>query len=100
MPSVELAEVVRVTGPIAHPSVKLDSMGAAKTAITIGGAIATGGWSLLATPLLNAATIRTPARRRAQAGSLSAARPARRRRRRPPPIRSPRSRACSGASGP
>jgi hypothetical protein len=54
LPSVELADLVRVTGPIAHPSVKLDSVGAAKTAITIGGAIATGGWSLLATPLLNA----------------------------------------------
>ena len=54
LPSVELAEVVRVSGPIRSPSVKLDSMGAAKTAITIGGAIASGGWSLLATPLLNA----------------------------------------------
>ncbi|HEY8245638.1 MAG TPA: AsmA family protein [Casimicrobiaceae bacterium] len=54
LPSVELADLVRVTGPIAQPSVKLDSVGAAKTAITIGGAIATGGWSLLATPLLNA----------------------------------------------
>ena len=54
LPSVELAEVVRVSGPIRSPSVRLDTIGAAKTALTIGGAIATGGWSLLATPLLNA----------------------------------------------
>ncbi|MEO8485899.1 MAG: AsmA family protein [Betaproteobacteria bacterium] len=53
LPAVELAEVVRVAGPIRHPSVRLDTMGAAKTALTIGGAIASGGWSLLATPLLN-----------------------------------------------
>ena len=60
LPAVELAEVVRVSGPIRSPSVKLDSLGAAKTAITIGSAIATGGWSLLATPLLNAADDPSP----------------------------------------
>lgn len=52
LPAVELAEVVRVTGPFRQPSVKLDTMGAAKTAIAIGGALAAGGWSMLATPLL------------------------------------------------
>ena len=60
LPSVELAEVVRVSGPIRQPSVRLDTMGAAKTAITIGGAIASGGWSLLASPLLNGADDPTP----------------------------------------
>jgi len=53
LPSVELAEVVRVTGPIRQPSVKLDTMGAAKTALTIGGVVASGGWGMLATPLLS-----------------------------------------------
>lgn len=52
--SIELAELVRVTGPWRSPSVKLDKVAAARTAITVGSAIATGGWSLLATPLLNA----------------------------------------------
>ncbi|CAG0998276.1 hypothetical protein BURK1_02680 [Burkholderiales bacterium] len=54
LPSVELAEVIRVSGPIRQPSVRLDTLGAAKTALAIGGAIATGGWGLLATPLLSA----------------------------------------------
>ncbi|MFO1307171.1 MAG: AsmA family protein [Burkholderiales bacterium] len=54
LPAVDLAEVVRVTGPIASPSVKLDTMGAAKTALTIGGVVASGGWGALATPLLSA----------------------------------------------
>jgi uncharacterized protein involved in outer membrane biogenesis len=75
LPSVELADLVRVTGPIAHPSVKLDSVGAAKTAITIGGAIATGGWSLLATPLLNAGDDANPCAT-ARAGGRQAGAPA------------------------
>ena len=54
MPAVDLAEVIRVTGPIASPSVKLDTMGAAKTALAIGGVVASGGWGALATPLLSA----------------------------------------------
>ena len=71
MPAVELADLVRVSGPIRSPSVKLDSMGAARTAITIGGAIATGGWSLLATPLLNAGDDPNPCAT-ARAGGKSA----------------------------
>src|SRR5690606_15337153 len=54
VPAVELADVIRVTGPIAKPSFRLDTLGAAKAAATVGGALATGGWSLLASPLLNA----------------------------------------------
>jgi hypothetical protein len=73
LPAVELAEVVRVTGPIRQPSVRLDTVGAAKTAITIGGAIATGGWSLLATPLLNAGDDPNPCAT-ARAGGRAAAR--------------------------
>lgn len=76
LPAVELADLVRVTGPIAHPSVKLDSIGAAKTALTIGGAIATGGWSLLATPLLNAADDTSPCATARAGGKSQAAAPA------------------------
>jgi len=50
--SIELAELVRVSGPWRNPAVKLDKVAAARTAITVGSAIASGGWSLLATPLL------------------------------------------------
>ena len=62
---------MRVTGPFRQPSVRLDSVGAAKTALTVGGAIATGGWSLLASPLLNAADDPNPcATARASEGPL------------------------------
>jgi len=60
LPSIELAEVVRVTGPIRKPSFRLDTLGAAKTAATIGGAVASGGWSLLASPLLSAGDDKSP----------------------------------------
>ncbi len=60
MPSVELADVIRVTGPIDRPSFKLDTLGAAKAAATLGGAVATGGWSLLASPLLQAGEDKSP----------------------------------------
>lgn len=60
MPSIELADVIRVTGPIRKPSFRLDTLGAAKTAATIGGAVATGGWSLLAAPLLSAGEDKSP----------------------------------------
>lgn len=60
LPSVELADVIRVTGPIRKPSFKLDTLGAAKTAVTIGSAVATGGWALLATPLLSAGEDKSP----------------------------------------
>ena len=53
IPAVDLAEVVRVSGPIASPGVRLDTMGAAKTALAIGGVVASGGLGMLATPLLS-----------------------------------------------
>lgn len=56
----QLADVIRVTGPIRKPSFRLDTLGAAKAAATIGGAVATGGWSLLAAPLLNASEDKSP----------------------------------------
>lgn len=75
LPSVELAEVIRVSGPIRQPSVRLDTVGAAKTAITIGGAIASGGWSLLASPLLNAADDPHPCATARAGGKLSGSTP-------------------------
>lgn len=48
----KLAELVRLGGTYANPSVGLDAMGAAKTAASIAGAIATGGISLLAENVL------------------------------------------------
>src|SRR5512134_3929517 len=75
LPTVELAEVIRVSGPIRQPSVRLDTVGAAKTAITIGGAIASGGWSLLASPLLNAADDPHPCTTARAGGKLSGSTP-------------------------
>lgn len=72
LPTIELAEVVRVTGPIRKPSFRLDTIGAAKTAATIGGAVATGGWSLLAAPLLSAGDDKSPCAT-ARAGGKAAA---------------------------
>jgi len=45
--AASLAELVRVTGTLADPSVGIDTLGSARTALSIGGAIATGGLSLL-----------------------------------------------------
>ena len=80
--AIELAELVRVTGPIGSPTIGLDKVGAAKAAIAVGGAVASGGWSLLATPLLNAsddpnpcATARAGGKVAADASGASAARP-------------------------
>lgn len=81
VPAVELADVIRVTGPIAKPSFRLDTLGAAKAAATVGGALATGGWSLLASPLLNATEDKSPcatarAGGKAPSGSQGAGTPA------------------------
>lgn len=73
--AIELAELVRVTGPIANPSVGLDKVGAAKAAIAVGGAVASGGWSLLASPLLNAGEDPSPCAT-ARAGGKSTGEPA------------------------
>lgn len=50
------AGLVRVRGTMGAPSVGLDAMGAGKTALKIGAAVATGGLSLLGDSLLNEAT--------------------------------------------
>lgn len=50
------AGLVRVRGTMASPSVGVDVIGAGKTALKIGAAVATGGLSLLGDSLLNEAT--------------------------------------------
>jgi uncharacterized protein involved in outer membrane biogenesis len=42
-----LAELVRVTGTLADPSIGIDTLGSARAALSVGGAILTGGLSLL-----------------------------------------------------
>lgn len=50
------AGLVRVRGTMAQPAVGLDALGAGKTALKIGAAVATGGLSLLGDSLLNEAS--------------------------------------------
>ncbi len=45
--AASLAELVRVTGTLASPSVGIDTLGSARAALSVGGAILTGGLSLL-----------------------------------------------------
>jgi len=51
-----LASVVRLSGPLSNPGVKVDPLGAGKAALSVGTAIATGGLSLLAGGILDRAT--------------------------------------------
>lgn len=50
-----LAELVRVTGTLAEPTIGIDTVGSARAALSVGGAIATGGLSLLGEALLSKA---------------------------------------------
>ncbi|HSF06075.1 MAG TPA: AsmA family protein [Methylomirabilota bacterium] len=50
-----LAELVRVTGPLMEPRIGLDTMGAARQAVSVGAAVATGGLSLLGEAALRGA---------------------------------------------
>lgn len=45
--AASLAELVRVTGTLANPTVGIDTLGSARAALSVGGAIVTGGLSLL-----------------------------------------------------
>ena len=63
---------MRVSGPIASPGVSLDTMGAAKTALAIGGVVASGGWGMLATPLLSAGDDPSPCATARAGGKLAA----------------------------
>ena len=54
--TANLANLVRIQGPILKPGVGIDPLGAARTAVSIGGAIASGGLSLLAETLIDRTT--------------------------------------------
>lgn len=54
--TANLANLVRVQGSILKPAVGIDPLGAARTAVSIGGAIASGGLSLLAETLIERTT--------------------------------------------
>ncbi len=51
-----LASLVRVQGPLANPTIGVDSEGAARTAASVGAALATGGLSVLGQALLDRRT--------------------------------------------
>jgi AsmA family protein len=71
----QLAELVRLTGNLRSPSVGLDTIGALRTALSVGGALATSGLSLLAEGLLRRGTA-DPAPCRTALGQAPAASPA------------------------
>ena len=54
--AVNLAELVRVSGPLSKPSVGADTVESAKKALSVGGALATGGLSLLGEVLFKKAS--------------------------------------------
>jgi uncharacterized protein involved in outer membrane biogenesis len=51
--AMSLAELVKVTGTLAQPAIGLDTLGSAKAALSVGGAVLTGGLSLLGQGLLS-----------------------------------------------
>jgi uncharacterized protein involved in outer membrane biogenesis len=54
--TTSLAELVRVTGTLAEPAIGIDTVGSARAALSVGGAVATGGLSLLGEALFSKAT--------------------------------------------
>jgi len=54
--AASLAELVRVTGTLSNPTVGIDTLGSARAALSIGGAIMTGGLSLLGEAALKKGT--------------------------------------------
>jgi len=70
-----LAELVKVNGTIADPSIGLDTLASAKAALTVGGAILTGGLSLLGQRLLDPRESDSNPCRTALAGGAQAAPP-------------------------
>ena len=54
--AASLAELVRVTGTLANPTVGIDTLGSARAALSVGGAIMTGGLSLLGEAALKKGT--------------------------------------------
>ena len=54
--AANLAELVRVTGTLSNPTVGIDTLGSARAALSVGGAIVTGGLSLLGEAALKKGT--------------------------------------------
>jgi uncharacterized protein involved in outer membrane biogenesis len=54
--ATSLAELVRVTGTLSEPSIGIDTLGSARAALSVGGAVMTGGLSLLGEALYSRAT--------------------------------------------
>lgn len=54
--AASLADVVRITGTLADPGIGIDTLASARAALSVGGAVATGGLSLLGEMLLGRAT--------------------------------------------
>jgi uncharacterized protein involved in outer membrane biogenesis len=54
--AANLAELVRVTGTLSNPTVGIDTLGSARAALSVGGAIMTGGLSLLGEAALKKGT--------------------------------------------
>ena len=71
-----LAELVRVTGTLADPSVGIDTLGSARAALSVGGAILTGGLSLLGEAAYSKVTADPHPCQTALAGSAPARAPA------------------------
>ncbi|MET0216497.1 MAG: hypothetical protein ABW205_01025, partial [Burkholderiales bacterium] len=55
-----LADMVRVQGTLANPTIGIDPAGSARTTLNIGAAILTGGTSLVATSLYDRAVATQP----------------------------------------
>lgn len=54
--AASLADVVRITGTLANPGIGIDTLASARAALSVGGAVATGGLSLLGEILVGRAT--------------------------------------------
>jgi uncharacterized protein involved in outer membrane biogenesis len=72
--AASLAELVRVTGTLSNPTVGIDTLGSARTALSVGGAIMTGGLSLLGEAALKKGTADPHPCRTALAGGTPPAR--------------------------
>jgi hypothetical protein len=68
-----LANLVKVQGTLANPEVGIDVTGAASTAAQIGIGVMTGGLSLLAKGLFDAATMEAPCKTALSRGTAPAA---------------------------
>jgi uncharacterized protein involved in outer membrane biogenesis len=75
--AASLAELVRVTGTLANPGVGIDTLGSARAALSVGGAIMTGGLSLLGEAALKKGTADPHPCQTALAGGAPSARAAR-----------------------